>query len=354
MAPIPPDARQRRGHAVTRADRARRLAIGVDVGGTTVSGGVVDEDGRVIADLQQPTHARGPGSAEATIVELVERVTRTAGVDVADVAGVGVGVPGLVDSAKGVVGPEAPHVPELAGRPLAHVIATRFGVPAFVDNDVNALALAEWCFGAGRGAHSLVVLAAGTGFGSGIVLDGMLVRGARGVGAEFGHAPVKFDGRPCWCGGRGCLAVYASGRGVAEAARARVARDRDSALLREAGGDPAGITAAAVFAAAERGEPAAEAVVDEACRALGAMIAVVVNGLNPEVVVVTGGVAASYARLERRVLAAAGDHALARALADTRVVIVPGDKRVTMRGAAALVFYELARGATAGATRRPS
>lgn len=334
-------------------DRARRLAIGVDVGGTTLSGGVVDEDGRVVADVQQPTHARGPGSAEAAILALVERVTAVAGVDVGRVAGIGVGVPGLVDAVKGVVGPEAPHVPELAGRPLADVVATRFGVPAFVDNDVNALALAEWRFGAGRGAHSLVVLAAGTGFGSGIVLDGTLVRGAHGLGAEFGHAPVRFDGRPCWCGGRGCLAVYASGRGVAEAARERVAGDPDSTLLREAGGDPALVTAAAVFAAAERGDPTAAAVVDEACRALGAMIAVVVNGLNPEVVVVTGGVAASYARLERRVLAAAADHALARAIADTRVVIVPGDKRVTTRGAAALVFYELARGATA-ATRRPS
>ncbi|MBI2204004.1 MAG: ROK family protein [Candidatus Rokubacteria bacterium] len=331
-----------------------RLAVGVDVGGTTIAAGVVDDGGRVLADLQRPTH--GGVGAETTIVELVERVTAAAGLDVARVAGIGVGVPALVDAGRGVVGPEAPHVPELAGRPLAEIVATRFGVPAFVDNDVNALALAEWQFGAGRGTQSLVVLAAGTGFGSGIVLDGVLVRGAHGLGAEFGHTPVKFDGRPCWCGGRGCLAVYASGRGVAEAARERVAADRDSALLRDAGGDAARITAAMVFAAAERGEPVAAAVVDEACRALGATIAVVVNGLNPEVVVITGGVAASYARLERRVLAAAADHALSRAIAATRVVIVPGDKRVTVRGAAALVFYELARAGTAGAPHawRPS
>jgi glucokinase len=317
-----------------------RAAIGVDVGGTTIAAGVVGDDGRVLVDAQVPT---GHGGAERTILDLVEKVKAHPAVRDCEIRGIGVGVPALVDARAGRVGPEVPHVPDLADRPLAAIVATAFGMPAFVDNDVNALALAEWRFGAGRGAASLVVLAAGTGFGSGIVLDGRLVRGARSLGGEFGHAPVKFDGRPCWCGGRGCLAVYASGRGIAEAARERVARHAEAALRRDAAGDPMAITAASVFTAADRGDAVAAAVIDEACRALGAMIAVVVNGLNPEVVVVTGGVAAAYARLERRVLAAAADHALARAIAGTRVVIVPGDKRVTVRGAAALVAYELER-----------
>jgi len=188
-----------------------------------------------------------------------------------------------------------------------------------------------------------VVLAAGTGFGGGVILDGRLVRGVAGFGGEFGHAPVKFDGPPCWCGGRGCLAVYASGRGITEAARARVAREAGAALLQAAGGDAQRITAELVFRMATDGEPVAAAVVDEACRALGAMLATIVNGLNPEVVVVTGGVAGSLAALEKRILAAAAEHAFARALAATRITIVPGDKRLTMRGAAALVLYERAR-----------
>jgi glucokinase len=327
-----------------------RAAVGVDIGGTSIAAGLVTDDGRIFADVQVPTHGGGPGRAEATLLALIERVLAHADARGQRIEGIGVGVPALVDAARGTVGAEVPHVPELAGRPLASVVATRFARPAFVDNDVNAIALAEWRFGAGRGAASLVVLAAGTGFGSGIVLDGRLVRGARSLGAEFGHAPVKFDGRACWCGGRGCLAVYASGRGVAEAARARVGGHRDAPLLRAVGGDLRRLTAAHVFEAAERGDVDAGAVVDEACRALGAMIGTVVNGLNPDVVVVTGGVAAAYAKLEGRVLAAAAEHALARALATTRVVIVPGDKRVTMRGAAALVWYELdAVGAAGGA-----
>src|SRR5439155_508106 len=238
------------------------------------------------------------------------------------------------------------HVPELAGRALAAELSERFGLPAFVDNDVNALALGEWMFGAGRGAGSLVVLAPGTSFGAGIVLDGRVVRGAAGFGGELGHAPVKFDGGPCWCGGRGCLALYASGRGIAEAARARVAGLSDAPLLAAAGGDSRAITAPLVFRAAREGDPVASSVVDEACRALGAMLGTVVNGLNPEVVVITGGVAESLVPLAAQILARAGEYAFGRALAATRVTIVPSDKRTSMRGAAALAIYEIERSAT--------
>jgi len=248
-----------------------------------------------------------------------------------------------VDPVSGRVGEPVPHVPELAGRALAAELTERFGLPVFVDNDVNALALGEWMFGAGRGAGSLVVLAPGTSFGAGIVLDGRVVRGAAGFGGELGHAPVKFDGGPCWCGGRGCLALYASGRGIAEAARARVAGLSDAPLLAAAGGDPRAITAPLVFRAAREGDPVASSVVDEACRALGAMLGTVVNGLNPEVVVITGGVAESLVPLAAQILARAGEYAFDRALAATRVTIAPSDKRTSMRGAAALAIYEIER-----------
>ena len=316
------------------------VVLGVDVGGTTTAAGLVTTRGDVVLEEHAPTHREGRGRALETITGLIESLRTGAASRGLAIVGIGVGVPGIVDAAGGRVGDEIAHVPELAGQPLAALLAARFTVPVFVDNDVNALALAEWTFGAGRGARSLVVLAAGTGFGAGVVLEGRLVRGVAGFGGEFGHAPVKFDGRPCWCGGRGCLAVYASGRGIAEAARERAAGPLGAGLAAAAGGDPAAITAPLVFRRATEGDPLAAAIVDEACQALGAMIGVIVNGLNPEVVVVTGGVAASFAPLETKVLAAAAEYALKRALAATRVRIVPGDKRLTMRGAAALVLYE--------------
>jgi glucokinase len=314
--------------------------VAVDVGGTTTAAGIVTSAGDVLHERQMPTHANGPASAQRTIETLIDDLRGRAG----DSVGIGVGVPAIVDPGTGVIGDEAHHVPELAGVALAAALRARFGLPAFVDNDVNALALAEWRFGAARGARSVVVLAPGTGFGSGIVLDGRLIRGAHGSGAELGHVPVKFDGPPCWCGGRGCLALYAGGRGIAETARARAATSEGRALRDAAGGDAQRIDAALVFRVAAAGDPAATAIVDDACRALGAMLGVVVNGLNPEVIVVTGGVAASFAPLEKRVLAAAAEYAFKRALATTRIVIAPGDKRSSMRGAAALVFYELEGG----------
>ncbi len=321
------------------------VVVGVDVGGTTTAAGAVTPAGDVLFEAFAPTHQAGPGTAGPTIIELIENILARARRQRLVVTGIGVGVPGVVDAARGTIGDEAPHVSDLRGQPLGARLAERFGLPVFVDNDVNALTLAEFMFGAGRGARSLVVLAPGTGFGGGILLEGRLVRGAHGFGGEFGHAPVNFEGRPCWCGGRGCLAVYASGRGIAEAAQERLARAPDAVLVRLAGGDLRAITALLVFQAAAAGDRLAGAIIDEACRALGAMIGVIVNGLNPEVLVITGGVAASFAPLEKRVLSAAAEHAFTRALALTRVIIVPADKRVTVRGPAALVLYETSRAA---------
>ncbi len=322
---------------------AAPVVLAVDVGGTTIAAGMVTGTGEVLLHERVPAQRDGVWRTLDTTVELLERQGAAAARLGRRIVALGVGVPGPIDVEAGRVGEHVPHAPDLAGLPLARLLGDRLGVPAFVDNDVNALALGECRFGAGHGARSLVVLAPGTGFGAGIVLDGRLVRGAAGFGGELGHVPVKFDGRPCWCGGRGCLAVYASGRGIAEAARARVAGHPEAPLLAAAGGDLQAITAEGVFAAARDGDPVASAVVDEACQALGAIIGTVVNGLNPEVVIVTGGVAGSLVPLETRILKAAGEYAFARALAHTRVAIVPGDKRVSMRGAAALALYELER-----------
>ena len=324
----------------------KRVTLGVDVGGTTTAAGLVAATGEVLIETQTPTHVRGPGRALETIVELIDSMLAGARERGVSVDGIGVGLPGIVDAARGLVGEEIPHVPELAGQPVVARLADRFGLPVFIDNDVNALALGEWTFGTSRGVGSLVVLAPGTGFGSGLVLDGRLVRGAAGFGGEFGHAPVKFDGRPCWCGGRGCLAVYASGRGIAEAGRSRAALASGAALATAAGGELAAITAPLVFRCAAEGDPVAAAIIDEGCQALGAMIGIVVNGLNPDAIVVTGGVAGSFAPLETRILGAASEYALTRALSATSIRIVAGDKRVSVRGAAELVRYEMRRRAS--------
>src|SRR5213083_1497181 len=152
------------------------ILIGVDVGGTTIAAGGVTSEGEVLHDESILTHDAAAVGTLVTIERLIAAVTAALASRGLSVSGIGVGAPGPVDV-------EAGHVGDLVGQPIGARLTTRFGVPVVVDNDVNALALAEWRFGAGRGARSLVVLAPGTGFGAGIVVDGRLLRGAHGFGA---------------------------------------------------------------------------------------------------------------------------------------------------------------------------
>lgn len=311
----------------------RSVSIGADVGGTTVSAGLVGGDGVVLVHAESPTHRDGPGTALATLLGLLERMRAAARERSLEPAGVGIGVPGTVDADRGAVGEDIHYVPELAGVALGDVVAGRLGVPAFVDNDVNVLALGEWTFGAGRGARSLVVLALGTGVGGGIILDGRIHRGRAGFGGELGHVPVDFDGRACICGGQGCLKAYVSGTDIGREGTARLKRP---------------VEAATVFELAAGGDPVARGIVAEVCRALGAGLAVIVNGLNPEVLLLAGSVAKSLKPLAGEIRAQAERYAFARALAATRIEILAVDKDATVRGGAALVRYETRRRAGRG------
>ena len=325
------------------------VLIGVDVGCTTLSGGLVTPDGNVLSAIQAPT-SLGSGTAEHTILGIIADLHAEAQTRGLALEAVGVGVPGLVDTDRSMLLHSAgSHVADLHRVPLADRISAKTGVPAFVDNDVNALALGEWMFGLGRGAASCVVLAIGSGLGAGIILDGRLVRGKRGYAGELGHIPVDFNGPPCPCGGRGCLALYVGGEYLAAEARRRVSCE-PSSLLALAGGQAPAITAETVFLAAAAGDPLARSMVDRACRALGAGLAITVNGLNPEVVVVTGGVVTSLLPLQGEIIRRAGEYALADSLAGTPIHFVPGHKSQTVRGGAALVLYERA-GRVAGLPR---
>jgi glucokinase len=306
----------------------RRGLIGVDLGGSLVAAGLVTPDGEVLAQAQDPTHKCGPGTAVATLLDVIQRMNQTARAFGVTVEGIGIGVPGTVDAERGVIGRDIHYVPELAGAQLAVTIAAETGIAVYADNDVNVLALGEWMFGAGRGAHSLVVLAIGTGVGGGIIQDGRLMRGQGGFGGELGHVPINFDGRSCICGGQGCLKTYVSGTDIGLMGTERLERN---------------VSAADVFRMADESNAACQDVVTEVCRALGAGLAMIVNGLNPERLIVTGGVAESLKPLELRIRAQLQRYAFARALESTRIEIVPQGKQSTVRGGAALVQYETER-----------
>lgn len=316
--------------------------VGVDVGASTISAGLVGSDGTVLATAQTPT--QGGLAVVDTIFSLIDRALSSAADRGLTVAGIGVGLPGLVDVENGFMRsmPFA-WLCELGNVPLAALIQERTGHPVFVDNDVNALTLGEWMFGAGRGADSLVTLAIGTGMGSGLILDGRVVRGHHHSAGEIGHMSVSLTGPLCVCGSVGCLATYVAGGMMADRARERLAAYPASTLRARTGGDPDRIGAPLLFEAAAAGDPLARAVVDEACEALAMGIGAIVSLVNPEIIVITGGVASSLAPLRDDILRRVRRRALHAALDATTVRVVPADKRGTVRGGAALVLYEMAR-----------
>jgi glucokinase len=263
------------------------LAIGIDIGGTKVLGGVVDASGTVLATARRDTPADDVGKTADFIVEVVQELAR-----VHDVRAVGIGAAGWIDVTRSRV----LFAPNLAWRdePLRDRIAGRIDLPVVVENDGNAAAWAEFRHGAARDAtDSMALVTVGTGIGGGLVIGGQLIRGAHGIAAELGHVRVVPDGHPCGCGRRGCLEQYASGTALVRYARDRAVADPGSAgrLLELAGGSIEAVNGPLVTRAAREGDPAALAAFAEVARWLGSGLADLVNSLDVEILVLGGGVA---------------------------------------------------------------
>lgn len=271
------------------------LAIGVDVGGTKVAAGLVDDQGQVIARERRTMGDHRPEAVAKAVAEIVQ-VLRTAAGD-APVSGVGLGVPGYVSADRST----AVLVPNLGWRdiPFQSMVHELVGMPVLLDNDANVAAWAEYRFGAGRGAHSMVLITVGTGVGGGIVMDDRLIRGGGGMAAEVGHLNLVPGGRRCGCGKLGCWEQYASGSALVRYAREFAGDNRDGArqMLGLGDGTPEGITGAHVTAAAHDGDPVALQAFRETAAHLGEGLADLVALLDPEVIVVGGGVSEAGALL---------------------------------------------------------
>jgi glucokinase len=264
------------------------LAIGIDVGGTKIAGGVVDENGTIVEELRVESPATDEHAVEQAIETLVTELrTRH------EIAAVGVGVAGYIDRARSVVMFSA----NLALRhlDLKADLQSRLDLPVFIENDANAAAWGEFQFGAGHDVDELLLVTVGTGIGGGVVLDGLLYRGAFGVGAEIGHLRVVPGGLRCGCGNRGCFEMYASGKALVREAREAAAAGSLLAadLLERAGGDPAGITGPLITEAAREGDTFALEQLADLGRWLGEGIASITSVLDPAVVVIGGGVSAA-------------------------------------------------------------
>ena len=264
------------------------LACGIDVGGTKIAGGVVDEHGTILEELRVESPATDAHAIEAAIEKLVTELRIRHPIDA-----VGVGAAGYIDKARAVV----LFAPNLAWRDLdlKADLELALALPVVVENDANAAAWGEFQFGAGHDVDDLLLVTVGTGVGGGLVLDGALYRGAFGVGAEIGHMRVVPDGMLCGCGNRGCFEMYASGSALVREARtaARAGSLLAADLLERAGGDPDAITGPLVTEAAQAGDTFAVEQLASLGRWLGEGIASLTAVLDPAVVVVGGGVSAA-------------------------------------------------------------
>ncbi|MCZ4499587.1 MAG: glucokinase [Marmoricola sp.] len=264
------------------------LTVGIDVGGTKIGAGLVDEDGTLLSSSRSESPAEHPAAIAKEIASLVAGFQRDHQVEA-----VGVAAAGFIDLAR----TEVMFAPNLAWRdePLKQLVADQVGLPIVIENDANAAAWAEYRFGAGQGARTLVMATIGTGIGGGLVVAGDVFRGGFGVAAEFGHMRVVPQGRPCPCGLFGCWEAYGSGTGLTVRARELAIENPRgaTALLELAGGDPDAIDGPMVSAAAERSDPAALQSFAELARWIGEGLGSLTAVLDPDVIVIGGGVSES-------------------------------------------------------------
>jgi glucokinase len=315
-----------------------RETIGVDLGGTKMAVGVVDSERQVHYKGTEPS----VGLSEDQVVEDLARELQEAKDARPDVLAAGLGIPATIDHDRGL----AIHAVNLTitDVPIRDLMQERIGLPVFVDNDANVAALAEYLYGAGRGAQDVVLLTIGTGIGGGLVLGGEVYRGSTGAGAELGHIVIVEDGLPCQgnCPNHGCVETYASGTAIAREGNAAAEREPDSALGKALAAGP--ILGKTVTELALGGDALAAEVIADAGRHLGVALASLANIFDPDVFVIGGGVSAAGELL----IGPAREELRKRALPPQNqrpVKLAELGPEAGMIGAAAMALIELDRSA---------
>jgi glucokinase len=311
--------------------------IGVDLGGTKMALGVLDEERNVLWESKE----RSTGQTEDELVEMLVREIDEARLARPAIVAAGLGIPATIDRRRGVAIASV-NLP-ITDAPVRDLVAERTGLPVFVDNDANVAALAENLYGAAKGTRHAVMVTVGTGIGGGLIIDGELYRGSIGAAAELGHTVVELDGPRCqgYCPGRGCVEALASGTALGREGR-RVAEEQPDSALGALAAQGEQIDGRTVTEAALAGDETAIAVVALVGRRLGAALTSFANIFNPEVIVVGGGVIAAGELL----LAPAREEVRTRALAPmnaTPVLAAELGPDAGMIGAAAMARIELGR-----------
>jgi len=269
------------------------LVLGVDIGGTKVAVGLVDYAGKIVTQARRPMVANaGADAALQAVTDAIDIFSSSAAAN-GKLQSIGICAPGPLDPKSGVV-LNPPNLPCWRNFPLAEEVARHYHVPVKVDNDANAAALAETIWGAARGYRYVFYATVGTGIGTGIVLDGHVYHGYTGAAGEGGHVSIDYRGPVCGCGKHGCIEILAAGPAIGARARAKIATapSRPSAILHLAKQDIAAVTSEMVGQAYAAGDPLAREVLQETVELLTAWLGNIVDLLDPDILVMGGGVAA--------------------------------------------------------------
>ena len=261
--------------------------IGLDLGGTFIKIGVVDEKGKLLSKKEIPT-PQGQGRAQVikAMAESINNCLKS--YPKKEFLGIGIGTPGLVDKNGKVF--SAPNLPSWNNLNLKKTFEEKFSLPVKVENDANAITWGEYKFGAGKGYDNVICITLGTGVGGGVVLNGKLLRGAKYSAVEIGHMPICYAGPKCKCGNIGCIERYVGAKYIVDMAKEKL-KGRKSLIMGMVGGDKKRITPKIISEAYRKGDKLAEEIWIEVGIYLGTLFSGFVNLLNPQVIIISGGVA---------------------------------------------------------------
>lgn len=318
--------------------KQHKLAIGVDLGGTTFSVGVVDRSGELLAQAEYDTpRSDGEPLALYAVASAVGGIMEQAAVKPAQLLGVGIGIPGPVDQATGLVH-RAPNLPELDGVNAVELLGGEIGLPVHIANDAYCATLAELRWGAGRDVANMVMLTLGTGVGGGIALDNQVRRGPRGIMGEVGHIVVEPGGRRCGCGNHGCLEALVGRDGMVDHAIRLLERGMDSVLDVRGGADHQGLTPRVIAEAAYEGDALALQVMTTAGHYLGVALCSCIVLADPDLIVLGGGIAAAGDVLFDPIRRVVRHRSMISGFDVDRIVPAELGNEAGMFGAGALVF----------------
>jgi glucokinase len=314
-----------------------RVIIGLDIGGTKLAGGLMSGDVRLLDRLERPARASegvevSLGQVYGLLSELVAAAARYG-----ELAGIGICAPGPLNPETGVIC-NPTNMPGWSNIPLAGEVARRFGVPCRIENDANGAGLAEAMFGAARGFHNVFYVTVSTGIGTGIILDGRVYHGKNGFAGEGGHVSIDYRSPViCNCGNAGCIEALASGTSIARRARELASRYPQSRIASIAG-SPERITAEIVARAAASGDALAQRLIDETAEMLGAWLGNIISLLDPDIIVIGGGVSRIGEPLFRKIRETAPRRTINTFAGQTPIVPAQLERDVGIFGAAAVIL----------------